>query len=171
MADEKFDHSLNSYKGESKSTVQVEKTIVGLFEEWTSDIKQMDCEKHTNYNSARNMIKKWGKIEQNNIHKKLNAEVFCAGTYNRRLTMLKEFVKWLIKKGIWTFNALEDINAKRVKRIKQEKRKLFTEIEITRILAAFKNDSFTPKSSSFKHSHYYPFIYFIFKTGVSDACF
>lgn len=169
MADEKFDHSLCRYKGESKEILRVEKTIVGYFEEWTSDIKQMDCEKHTNYNSVRNMLKKWGSIEQTNIHKKLNAEIFCSGTYNRRLTMLKEFVKWLLKKGIWTFNALEDVNAKRVKKIKQEKRKPFTETEISRILTAFKDDSFTPKNSSFKHSHYYPFIYFIFKTGVRNA--
>lgn len=169
MADEKFDHSLSRYKGEPNNQASSEKTIVGYFQEWTSDVKQMDCEKHTNYNSLRNMLNKWGKIEQNNILKKLNSEVFCAGTYNRRLTMLKEFVKWLIKKGVWTFNELEDINAKRVKKIKEEKRKPFTETEITSILTAFKNDSFTPASSSFKHSHYYPFIYFIFKTGVRNA--
>ena len=169
MADDKFDYSLNSYKGESKAMLQAEKTIVGYFEEWTSDIKQMDCEKHTNYNSVRNMLKKWGKIEQHSIHKKLNAEVFCAGTYNRRLTMLKEFVRWLIRKGVWTFNVLEDINSKRVKKVKQDKRKPFSASEIKRILNAFKNDAFTPKSSAFKHSHYYPFIYFIFKTGVRNA--
>ena len=75
MADEKFDYSLHSYKGESKNLSKEEKTIVGYFEEWTSDFKQMDCEKHTNYNSVRNMLKNWDKIEQNNIHKKLNAEV------------------------------------------------------------------------------------------------
>jgi len=169
MANEKFDHSLSRYKGESNIQVKTEKSIVCYFEEWTSDIKQMDCEKHTNYNSLRNMLRKWGSIEQFNIHKKLNAEIFCAGTYNRRLTMLKEFVKWLLKKGIWTFNALEDVNSKRVKKEKNEKRKPFTETEIARILEAIKNDSFTPKSSSFKHSHYYPFIYFIFKTGVRNA--
>jgi integrase len=83
--------------------------------------------------------------------------------------MLKDFVKWLIKKGIWSFNALEDINAKRIKKVKHEKRKPFSENEIKRILDAFKNDTYTPKSSSFKHSHYYPFIYFIFKTGVRNA--
>jgi integrase len=169
MADEKFDHSLNAYKGEAKSIVEIEKAVVEYFEEWTSDIKQMDCEKHTNYNSVRNMLRKWGTIEEQNIHKKLNAEIFCAGTYNRRLTMLKDFVKWLIKKGIWSFNALEDINAKRIKKVKHEKRKPFSENEIKRILDAFKNDTYTPKSSSFKHSHYYPFIYFIFKTGVRNA--
>lgn len=80
-----------------------EKTIVGYFEEWTSAIKQMECEKHTNYNSVRNMLKNWGRIEQNTIHKKLNAEIFCAGTYNRRFTMLKEFVKMVNKERYLDF--------------------------------------------------------------------
>lgn len=169
IANDKFDYSLNSYKGEPENPPSVNKSIVQYFEEWTSDVKQMDCEIHTNYNSLRNMLRKWGSIEHGNILKKLNAETFCAGTYNRRLHMLKGFVKWLVKKGIWASNPLEDINSKRVKREKQVKRKPFSEVEIKSILNAFKNDEFTPKSSSFKHSHYYPFIYFIFKTGVRNA--
>lgn len=169
MAKDRFDYSLKSYKNEPENIPSLNKSIVQYFEEWTSDIKQMDCEKHTNYNSVRNMLRKWGTIEQSNIHKKLNAEIFCAGTYNRRLKILKDFVKWIIKKGIWEYNALEDINPKRVKKVKSEKRKPFSESEIKRILGAFKNDLFTPKSSAFKHSHYYPFIYFIFKTGVRNA--
>ena len=169
IANDKFDYSLNSYKGEPENPPPVNKSIVQYFEEWTSDVKQMDCAIHTNYNSLRNMLKKWGSIEQSNILKNLNAETFCAGTYNRRLHMLKAFVKWLVKKGIWALNPLDDINSKRVKREKQVKRKPFSEVEIKSILNAFKNDEFTPKSSSFKHSHYYPFIYFIFKTGVRNA--
>lgn len=176
MAKANFDYSLNSYKKIVENKIipleiksSKEKNIVEYFEEWALEIKQMDCEKHTNYNSVRNMLKKWGCIEQYNIHKKLNMEIFCATTYNRRLTMLKDFVKWLIKKEIWTLNLLEDISAKRVKKVKHEKRKPFSENEIKRILNAFKNDIYTPKSSVFKHSHYYPFIYFIFKTGVRNA--
>ena len=169
IANDIFDTSLKDYQNDLEIIPQVKKTVVAYFEEWTSDIKQMDCELHTNYNSLRNMLKKWGSIEQSNILKKLNAETFCAGTYNRRLHMLKAFVKWLVKKGLWASNPLEDINSKRVKREKQVKRTPFSEIEIKSILNAFKNDEFTPKSSSFKHSHYYPFIYFIFKTGVRNA--
>lgn len=164
-----FDFSLLKYKGSEKQPLNPEKTIVAYFEEWTTAYKQMDCEKHTNYNSVRNMLRKWGKVEQTNIHIKLNSETFCGATYNRRLTMLKDFVKWLIKAQIWTFNPLEDISTKKYKKAKQPKRKPFTEDEISSILKAFKNDTFSPKSSAFKHSHYYPFIYFIFKTGVRNA--
>lgn len=164
-----FDFSLLKYKGSEKQPLNPEKTIVAYFEEWTTAYKQMDCEKHTNYNSVRNMLRKWGKVEQTNIHIKLNSETFCGATYNRRLTMLKDFVKWLIKAQIWTFNPLEDISTKKYKKAKQPKRKPFTEDEISSILKAFKNDTFSPKFSAFKHSHYYPFIYFIFKTGVRNA--
>jgi len=53
--------------------------------------------------------------------------------------------------------------------LSSSKRKPFTEGEISKILEVFKKDTFTPKGSSFKHSQYYPFIYFIFKTGVRNA--
>lgn len=166
---DKFDLTLSRYKASTSKSNPTEKSIVDYFEEWTTTYKQMDCEKHTNYNSVRNMLKKWGKVEQTNIHIKLNAETFCGATYNRRLTMLKDFVKWLVKAQIWTFNPLEDISPKKYKKAKQPKRKPFTEDEISSILKAFRNDTYTPKFSAYKHSHYYPFIYFIFKTGVRNA--
>jgi integrase len=168
IVNERFDFTLLKY-GKSTSLAGTESTIVDYFEEWTSSYKQMDCETHTNYNSVRNMLKNWGKIDQTNIQKKLNAETFCGATYNRRLTMLKAFISWLVKAQIWTINPLEDINPKKYKKVKEAKRKPFTEDEIKRILEAFKNDTFSPKFSAYKHSHYYPFIYFIFKTGVRNA--
>jgi len=164
-----FDSSLVKYNGKPADKINSGSSIVQLFEEWVSNYKQMDCEKHTNYNSVRNMLRKWGKIEAGNIQKKFSQETNAAVTYNRRLTMLKDFARWLVKKDVWTFNPLEDIKPKKVKKVKEEKRKPFTENEINSILNAFKNDTFTPKCSAFKHSHYYPFIYFIFKTGVRNA--
>jgi integrase len=82
---------------------------------------------------------------------------------------LKSFAKWLVKKGVWTANPLEDINPKKVKKAKLPKRAPFTVEEIHLILEAIKDDTYTPKCSSYKHSHYYPFIYFLFKTGVRNA--
>lgn len=169
VTNDRFDYSLNKYKGKNESPSITEKTFVEYFEEWTTSYKQMDCELHTNYNSVRNMLKKWGKTNQSNILHKFNSETFCGATYNRRLTMLKDFVKWLITKGIWAFHPLQDVNPKRYKKPKQPKRKPFTEEEISSILKAFQNDTYTPKCSAYTHSHYYPFIYFIFKTGVRNA--
>ena len=164
-----FDKTLKSYSENKSNKSQVHKSIVELFEEWVKDYKQMDCEKHTNYNSTRNMMRKWGKIDEGNIQKKLSLQTNAAVTYNRRLTILKSFAKWLVKKGIWISNPLEDINPKKVKKAKLPKRAPFNVKEIHLILEAIKNDTYTPKCSSYKHSHYYPFIYFLFKTGVRNA--
>ena len=164
----RFDQTLVKY-GVKQNEKEEPKTVVTYFEEWVSNYKQMDCERHTNYNSTRNMIRKWGKIEEGNIQKMLSLETNAAVTYNRRLTILKSFAKWLVKKGIWKSNPLEDINPKKVKKAKLPKRAPFNVEEIHLILEAIKNDTYTPKCSSYKHSHYYPFIYFLFKTGVRNA--
>ena len=169
IATDRFDQTLVHYIGETEKRSIVEKSIVAYFEEWVSFYKQMDCEKHTNYNSTRGMLKKWGDIQEGNIQKKLSQLPNAAVTYNRRLTVLKSFAKWLVKKGVWIANPLEDINPKKVKKAKLPKRVPFNVEEIHLILEAIKNDTYSAKCSSYKHSHYYPFIYFLFKTGVRNA--
>jgi integrase len=165
-----FDTSLVKYSGKTSQVVKsVPKTIVELFEEWTVCYKQMDCEIHTNYNSCRNMMRNWGKITQDNILGKLNKETFCNGTYNRRLTILKSFSDWLISKGCWQYNPFQLVQRKKVKHTKLAKREPFTEMEISQILHAVKNDTYCSNASRYKHSHYYSFLYFMFKTGVRNA--
>ncbi|MBW0160197.1 MAG: tyrosine-type recombinase/integrase [Sediminibacterium sp. Gen4] len=163
-----FDSSLAKYKGIS-STVTPKMGFTEQYEAWVRDYMNMDCEVNTNYNAFRNMIRKWGEVNEQNVIVKFNSEQFCVGTYNRRLTMLKTYVKWLVKSGIWKNNPVEDVQPRRGKKLPKPKRKPFTEEEIKKILEAFKNDTYCPKSSRYKHSHYYPFIYFIFKTGVRNA--
>jgi integrase len=160
-----FDKTLFKYTGKVVSKTSNNKSVVCLFEEWVKEYKQMDCEIHTNYNATRNMLKKWNQVSQNNIVKKFNAETFCSSTYNRRLTILKSFVNWLITQKMWDFNPLLSVNNKRNKTIKNPNRIPFKEDEIRRILDAFKQNTACSSYSNCKHSHYYPFIYFIFKTG------
>jgi len=160
-----FDFTLIKYGGKDADSNKKSKSIVAYFEDWVFFYKQMDCEKHTNYNSTRNMLRKWGKITQENIIKKFNAETFCSKTYNRRLTILKNFTNWLIEQNVWTFNPLLSVNNKKNKVIKNPNRTPFTEEEIHKILNAFKQNTACSSHSNFKHSHYYPFIYFIFKIG------
>lgn len=40
------------------------------------------------------------KIDQTNILHNFNSETFCRATYNRRLTMLKDFMRWLLMNPI-----------------------------------------------------------------------
>ena len=160
-----FDKTLFKYTGKVVLKPTISKSFVNLFEEWVKEYKQMDCEIHTNYNSTRNMLRKWNQVSQNNIVKKFNAETFCSTTYNRRLTILKSFVTWLIVQKIWDINPLLSVNNKRNKTIKNPNRTPFTEVEIRMILDAFKQNTACSSHSNCKHSYYYPFIYFIFKTG------
>jgi integrase len=167
---ESFDSTLVKYTCKTVVAAKTSpKSFVELFEEWTKSYKQMDCEIHTNYNSCRNMIRKWGKVTQDNILGKLNKETFCNGTYNRRLTILKSFADWLITKGYWKQNPFQLVQRKKVKHLKLAKREPFTEIEISQILHAVKNDLFCSKASRYKHSQYYEFLYFMFKTGVRNS--
>ena len=160
-----FDKTLFKYTGKVVLKPTISKSFVNLFEEWVKEYKQMDCEIHTNYNSTRNMLRKWNQVSQNNIVKKFNAETFCSTTYNRRLTILKSFANWLIVQKIWDINPLLSVNNKRNKTIKNPNRTPFTAVEIRRILDAFKQDTACSSHSNCKHSNYSPFIYFIFKTG------
>lgn len=165
-----FDHSLRKYYGDSEEeTLIISKSIVQYFEEWTKHYKQMDCEVHCNYHAVRNMLRKWGVVSEKNMLVKFNSEKFCERTYNRRLTMLKSFVKWLVKNSIWKFNPLEDVNPKRCKKVENPTRNPFTRDEITKILNAFYYNTCCPKYSPIKHSFYYPFLYFMFKTGVRNS--
>ena len=165
-----FDSTLVKYSGNTVADAKATpKSFVELFEEWTVSYKQMDCEVHTNYNSCRNMIRKWNKVTQDNVLSKLNKETFCNGTYNRRLTILKSFADWLVTKSYWKQNPFQLVERKKVKHVKLEKREPFTETEISQILHAVKNDTFCPNASRHKHSHYFGFLYFMFKTGVRNA--
>lgn len=163
-----FDFSLYRYTGK-KQQVKTPTDFTGLFEYWVRNYKQMDCEVHTNYNSTRNMIRKWGKVDTTNVVKKFNAETNAPVTYNRRLTILRSFIDWLVEQDHWKSNPLQSIQRKKVKTVKHEKREPFTKEEIKRILDALANDTFCSKYASNKHSYYYPFMYFLFKTGVRNA--
>ena len=169
MVNNQFDFMLSKYKGVQSIPVSTEKSIVMLFEEWVSDYKQMDCDKNSDYFHIRNTIRKWGEFKAEDLLNNLNKESFGAKTYNSRLSILRSFTSWMVNRAFWSFNPLEEVSSKKVKKFVKANRKPFSENEISAILRAFKENTFSPKSSRYTHAHYYPFIYFIFKTGVRNA--
>jgi integrase len=64
---------------------------------------------------------------------------------------------------------LEDVLPKKIQKVELANRKPFLLEEIRAVLNAIKNNQFCSENSRFKHSHYYPFIYFVFSTGVRNA--
>jgi integrase len=165
-----FDTTLSRYTGKKSTSSKLSAlNFTDLFEHWVKNYKQMDCEVHTNYNSTRNMIRKWGKVDSSNIVQKLNSTKNAAVTYNRRLTILKDFCSWIVTQQIWDRNPLLLVKRKKVKTVKPVKREPFTESEIKQVLDAFKNNTACSRYAATKHSFYYPFMYFLFKTGVRNA--
>jgi integrase len=172
MANGQFDNTLVRYGGKvigvAEEIVQP-KTIVQCFETWVKEYKQLDCDKNADYYHIRNTLRKWGELNPSEFLHKLNTENYCAKTYNQKLSLLKGFSAWMVKQGHWTINPFDDVSRRKVKKTEKTDRVPFNEEEIRQILDAIKNDSFCPASSRYKHSFYYPFIYFIFKTGVRNA--
>ena len=172
MANGQFDESLTKYGGKVLKAVEEPKklqTIVACFEKWVKDYKQLDCDKNSDYFHLRGTLRKWGEINPSEFLNKLNTEKYCPKTYNERLSMLNGFSSWMLKQGIWTINPFDGVSRRKVKKTEKPEREPFTEEEIRLILDAIKRDLFCPPSSRYKHSFYYPFLYFIFKTGVRNA--
>lgn len=171
LFNDRFDATLCKYRGiEPPQEIKPPtKTMVGHFEYWVREYKQMDCDKNVDYYYLRNTIRKWGEFDQDTILSRLNKESFGAKTYNNRLGILKNFSKWLVKQGVWSVDPLEEVSRKRVKKSIKPQRTPFTVDEISAILSAFKENTFSSRASRYPHSHYYPFVYFLFKTGVRPA--
>lgn len=185
-----FDTSLVKYKNEAiveveptkitkaskPQTKQAEKQNLSLsslvpdFKYWTKNIKSVDIENSVDYLSMRNLLKGWINTPVDLVAEKLNARNWVAITYNKRLTCLFNFLEWLVQKGTITSNPLKNVSRRRNKKSKKNpKRNPLSEGKILGILEAIRNDTYCPAASNFKHSHYYPFLYFLFLTGVRSA--
>lgn len=114
------------------------------------------------------MLKRWTKFTPNQLLERLNKENLGAQTYNERLVILSNFSQWMVKKSLWKSNPLEGVSKKKIQKTEKSNRRPLTPNEITLILDAFKSDKYC-KNSTYKHSQYYPFLYFIFQTGVRNA--
>jgi integrase len=171
MLNDQFDATLVAYgKQTSLPEVKVQpKTIVEYFEKWTKDFKQLDCDINSDYHHLRNTLRKWGELDSRQMLIALNKENYSPKTFNERLSMLFHFSNWMVRQEYWKLNPFDGVSKRKVKRTQLPERKPFTENEISLILDAFRYDKVCPKSSSIKHSHYYPFMFFLFKTGVRNA--
>jgi integrase len=140
------------------------------FNEWARHFRNVDIDNSIDYLYIRKWLEKGIKLSIYSIAERLNSEVWAVTTYNRRLSYLTTFLTWLVDSGIIERNPLKDVCKKRDKRkIKCSRRKPLEENEIVSFLDAIKNDTYCPTPNRFRHSHYYPFLAFIFHTGVRNA--
>lgn len=183
-----FDSSLEKYKPapiikpEALKPVEVPATIektqsptflndlVTHFNDWCTNIRNVDVENSIDYLYTRRLLEKWVDVPIDKVAQKLNGENWAITTYNRRLGYLTTFFTWLVSKKIIDLNPLQDVCRKREKKKKKNPRRIpLEESEILTFLEAIKNDTYCYPHANVKHSYYYPFLAFIFYTGVRNA--
>jgi integrase len=143
--------------------------IITLFELWTTQYRNRSCDQDVDYCQTKRMLARWKISSLDEALIKLQNEKFSESMYNRRLSMLKQFFDWLVKKKYTSDSPLGDVTRKRRKQKEVRTHKPFTVEETTKILHAFKTDQFVHPFSSYTHSHYYQFVYFLFSTGARNA--
>jgi integrase len=127
-------HNLSTQKMVS-STIKVEnngaekKEEINLpkqFERWTAEYRNRSCKEDVDYNLLKKMLARWDISYVEDVVTKLQTEKFSVSTYNRRLTLLKEYFNWLFKKKHIVENPLDDVCRKRSKKKEIAAHKPFT---------------------------------------------
>lgn len=144
--------------------------LVSSFNDWCANIRNVDIENSIDYLYTRRLLEKWVDVPIGQVAQKLNGENWAITTYNRRLGYLTTFFTWLVSKKVVDLNPLQDVCRKREKKRKKNPRRVpLEENEILIFLDAIKNNTYCHPCSAVKHSYYYPFLTFIFHTGVRNA--
>jgi len=173
MLDGKFDQSLVKYSPRkakrTEPSKKIELSFSASFEHWAKNYMQIDCNVNMHYYGVRNMLRRWGNVEASDVLFHLNTEEIGHQTYNERLSILREYADFFVRQGVWKSNPLEDVCSKKLKHTEHTDRKPFTPDEIFKILQVFRENQKQLINTRVDLSIYYPFLYFIFKTGVRNA--
>jgi integrase len=146
------------------------KELVEPFNSWGRNYRNVDVDSSIQYRYARRLFEKWADSPITVLAAKLNAENWAVRTYNDRLTILRPFFSWLLESGLIAKHSLKDVRRRKNKKKRKNPRRMpLEESEIITFLDAIKNNTYCPAQSRFKHSCYYPFLAFMFHTGVRNA--
>lgn len=77
---------MSKYRKKDDEAKIVKKSIVEHFEHWACDYCNMDCESHVHFYRTRNMFRRWGAFDLNDVVQKPNSEKFSESTCNLRLS-------------------------------------------------------------------------------------
>ena len=139
--------------------------LLGIWDKWVITLGLSQATLNNHYHCCRQMILSSGNSKAQDVkwfddlREKLSAQVF-----NQRKTMLKSCLDWAVDNGLVSGkNPYESVKSKKSER--DDHVQPFSRDEVAAIIEAFESDRFVPRSSSFSHSHYVPFIKFQFVTG------
>lgn len=83
----------------------------------------------------------------------------------RTLVQLNACFKWAVKSGLTPENPFNGMAGDIKKNTRNPSRESFSREEKEAIIAAFENNTFSPKFTSTPHSFYAPYVKFLFMTG------
>jgi integrase len=146
----------------NSEVITFSKVLITKFEHWAKVYRDKDCSEQIHYRLIKNMLIRWENFTEDEIILKFRAEKLSSSTFNERLSILKKFFDWMV-------NPLEDVMRKKSNNRSSSSRYPFTLMESCSILNAFKSDACVKSCSRYTHSHYYPFLYFLFCTGARNA--
>lgn len=159
-----FDSSLMKYKPEK--TLQPDR-LLSSYKLWVKT-QSLELEKSGVQYEVFKMLKSWGSFRYSDIEILFDNGQCNAKTFNRRLNCLNKFFEWLLKTKRMSFNPVVSIEKKVVRKAHCDARDPFSSEDINRILEAIRNNTYSSPHSSTPHSYYYPFLYFIARTGVRN---
>ena len=170
-----FDISLSSYKIRNKSqpkaqVVSKEKKantpqlLLTLWDKWVESLNLPPSTQHGHYHYIRQTIIKHNPQASDVLWFADLRQVWSASTWTGRKSYLKACIKWAIDEGLFVGkNPYQGLKSS--KGITPDRIKPFSPEEINKILQALDSNQFCHPSSYYKHSHYSPFVRFLFITG------
>lgn len=164
----KFDVTLNRYRETKKSDV----TLLINFDCWCKFVRNVDNTQVTYYNYTKGLLKKWIGVSYTEFPKLLQQKNYSAASYNDRLSCMYEFFEWMVKHNHIKSNPFADVPRRKRPGKKmwiESRRTPISTVDLNRIIKAVRTDEFCNPNSAFKHSHYAPFLLFLFTTGVRNA--
>ena len=170
-----FDRSLTSYKARiSDDTTQQEPAtddkpwppytyLKDAYKAWLDSLNLPAQTRNNHYHWLGRMVEK-ANPELDQIAWFVNDTKLSAKTWNERKSYLASCYDWLIEQDAWRetnhYKALKARKASKTDRVKP-----FSKDEIKLILEALSSDTYVKPSSNYPHSHYVPFVRFLFITG------
>lgn len=163
-----FDETLEKYRDQKKITLN----YPDRFEYWCTHLRNVDMNQSHDYLGTQKMMRKWGAFDLDEVPELFSREKLSATTYNRRLMYLHSFFTWMVKKKYITENPFEGIKRRKKSNLiamTVSRRKPLTIDQIQSILTAIHDNTYMHPSSAYPQSHYYPFLMFMFSTGVRTS--
>ena len=159
-----FDSTLLKYKPEK---VIEPLKLLSEYKKWVVN-QGFELEKNSTHYQIYKMISSWGDFRFQDLEDLLNNSPCNSTTYNIRLRILNKFFSWLIRTKKISVNPCASIEKKSPRKSSCKQREPLSGEDIEKILEAVKNDTYSSKHSTVPHSYYYPFLYFISRTGVRN---